>query len=414
MLQSKLFTKTRKEAPKDEVSKNAELLVRGGFVHKEMAGVYDYLPLGLRVLRKIENIIREEMNAIGGQEIVLSSLQNPESWKATDRWDDAKVDNWFKTKLKTDAELGLSFTNEEPLTALLRDHVHSYRDLPIYPYQITTKFRNELRAKSGVMRGREFLMKDLYSFSRTEKERKEFYEQCKEAYKKIFDRVGIGHLTFTTFASGGVFSKYSEEFQALSESGEDVIYISEAKKIAVNKEVYTDEVLSDLGLSREELTERKAIEVGNIFALGTRFSEALGLLYKDENGESKPVIMGSYGIGPSRLMGTIVEILSDDKGIVWPESVAPFKIHLVLIPSKNESVHARAEELYKQWMHEGVEVLFDDRDMGAGAKFSDADLLGVPYRAVISERTMAEGKIELTKRATGETKMVAEAELLDL
>jgi prolyl-tRNA synthetase len=407
MKQSQLFTKTRKEAPKDEVSKNAELLIRAGYVHKEMAGVYSYLPLGLRVLRKIENIIREEMDAIGGQEILMTALQDKALWEKTDRWDDAKVDNWFKTKLKNGSDLGLGFTHEEAITNIMTSHISSYKDLPIYAYQIQNKFRNEVRAKSGIMRGREFGMKDLYSFSATEEDLDAFYEKAKIAYKNIFERAGLGDITFITFASGGVFSKYSHEFQTLSEAGEDTIYLSHKKGVAVNKEVLNDEVLKDLGLNRDELEEVHSIETGNIFKLGTRFSDALNLKYKDENGEPKPVIMGSYGIGPGRVMGTIVESFADDKGIVWPESVAPFKVHIIDLRAKEAS-----EKLYEKMLGMGIEVLYDDRDRGAGEKFANSDLLGVPYRVVVSEKTVTSGKFEVKVRKSGEVLMLSEEELL--
>jgi prolyl-tRNA synthetase len=409
MRQSHLFTKTRKEAPKDEVSKNAELLIRAGYVHKEMAGVYSYLPLGLRVLNKINGIIREEMNAIGGQELLLTALQSPEVWEKTDRWSDELVDNWFKTELKNGSKLGLGFTHEEPITNLMRQHISSYKDLPVYAYQIQTKFRNETRAKSGIMRGREFLMKDLYSFSASEEDLDVFYEKAKVAYKNIFERVGLGDRTFMTFASGGIFSKYSHEFQTLSDAGEDTIHLSREKNIAVNKEVFTDEVLGDLGLKKDELEEATAIEVGNIFKLGTRFSEALGLKFRDENGEEKPVVMGSYGIGPGRLMGVVVETLSDARGIVWPESIAPFAVHLVEIRAKKE-----ADELYEKLTSRGVEVLYDDREASAGEKFASSDLLGIPYRVVVSEKTIAAGKFELKERKSGEVRMVAEHELFEI
>ncbi len=378
-----------------------------------MAGVYDYLPLGLRVFNKIVGIIREEMNAIGGQEVVLSTLQDPELWKKSGRWSDEAVDNWFKTKLKNDAELGLGFTHEEPLTNLARSHIVSYKDLPRYVYQFQTKFRNELRAKSGIMRTREFVMKDMYSFSRSEEEFRQFYEECAVAYMNIFKRVGLGGITYRTFASGGSFSKFSDEFQTVSEAGEDHIYIDDKKRIAVNKEVYKDEVLKDLGIKKNDLREAKAIEVGNIFPLGTRFSEALGLTYKDENGKQMPVIMGSYGIGPGRLMGTVVEILSDEKGIIWPESIAPYKIHLLSLGTEKKVISA-ADGLYKTLTKAGVEVLYDDRDLRAGEKFADADLLGIPYRAVVSTKTIAEDKIELTERKTGHTSKVTAKELLSL
>jgi len=412
MKQSQLFTKTRREAPKDEVSKNAQLLIRAGYIHKEMAGVYDFLPLGLRVLNKIVGIIREEINTIGGQELQMTALQDRASWEATKRWDNAAVEIWFKTKLQNGTDLGLGFTHEEPLTAIMKDHIRSFRDLPIYTYQFQNKFRNEARAKSGIMRGREFLMKDLYSFSRDEKEHAEFYEKAKQAYVKVFDRLGLGDKTYVTFASGGTFSKYSHEFQTLTDAGEDTIYVNEGAKgkaqgarIAVNKEVLNDEVLADLGLKRADLVEKKAVEVGNIFNLGTRFSDALGLVYQDEKGKSQPVVMGSYGIGPSRVMGTIVEVFADEKGIVWPEAVAPFAVHLVALFDAGGKVRAAAEKIYADLCAKGVEVLYDDRDASAGEKFSDSDLMGIPVRWVVSEKTLAQNSIEVKNRKTGKVEM---------
>ena len=395
------FTKTRKEAPKDEVAKNAQLLIRAGFIHKEMAGVYAYLPLGLRVLSKIENIIREEMDAIGGEELILTALQNPELWKKSDRWEQ---DVWFKTQLNAGVELGLGWTQEEQLVNLLAQHISSYKDLPVYAYQIQTKFRNEERAKSGILRGREFKMKDLYSFHESEEDLDDFYELAKKAYKKIFERIGIGENTFLTFASGGAFSKYSHEFQTISEAGEDTVYLSKEKEVAVNAEVYSDEVLKELKLKKAALQKHKAIEVGNIFKLGTRFSETLGLFFKDKNGDRKPTIMGCYGIGSSRLMGTIVEVLSDEKGIIWPESVAPYTYHLIEIPSTNTAVKKRAEEVYKELTKKDTEVLYDDReDVNAGEKFTDAELIGIPTQIIVSEKTLEKGAatVEIKNRKTG-------------
>ncbi|MEK7163139.1 MAG: aminoacyl--tRNA ligase-related protein [Patescibacteria group bacterium] len=413
MLQSRLFTKTRKEAPRDEVAKNAQLLIRAGYIHKEMAGVYSYLPLGLRVMNKIIQIIREEMDAIGGEEVVLTALQDRKVWETTNRWSDDVVSSWFKTKLKNGSEVGLSFTHEEPLTSLMRDYIHSYRDLPRYVYQFQTKFRNEERAKSGIMRGREFLMKDLYSFSRDERDHDRFYEKAKEAYMKVWKRLGLGETTYVTFASGGSFSKYSHEFQTESDTGEDIIYVDEKKKIAVNKEVLTDDVLKDLGLNRKNLIEKKAVEVGNIFNLGTRFSDAFELTYVDESGNKKPVIMGSYGIGPGRVMGTIVETLSDENGIIWPESVAPFKVHLILVSGKDGAVARKeANELYELLEREEIETLYDDREARAGEKFADADLIGIPWRIVVSEKTVSLGIHELKNRKTGKTEHLAEKELI--
>jgi len=398
MKQSQLFTKTRKEAPSDEVSKNAVLLIRAGFVHKEMAGVYSFLPLGLRVLNKINNIIREEMNELGAEELMLTALQNPEIWKKSDRWEQ---DVWFKTSLNTGGELGFGWTQEEEITRIMSRYVSSYKDLPTAVYQIQTKFRNEERAKSGVMRGREFVMKDLYSFHRDEKSLDEFYERAKTAYMKVFERVGLGDITSITFASGGAFAKYSHEFQTVSGAGEDTIYLSKEKGIAVNDEVYTDEIVNELGLKKNELQKEKAVEVGNIFKLGTKFSEALGLKYVDADGESNLVVMGCYGIGPSRLVGTIAEILSDDNGLVWPEEVAPFKVHLISLDKNKE-----AEKIYEELTNAGVEVLYDDRDISAGAKFADSDLIGIPYRVVVSEKSLKDGGVEVKKRSEEKSEII--------
>lgn len=402
MQQSKLFTKTRHEAPADEVSKNAQLLIRAGFVHKEIAGVYDFLPLGLLTLNKIITIIREEMNAIGGEELLLSTLQNPEAWKKSGRWDDAVVDIWFKTHLKNGSELGLGNTHEEALTALMTEHIASYKDLPRSIYQFQNKFRNETRAKSGIMRTREFIMKDLYSFSKDSTQHVEFYEQAAAAYERIFDRVGIGAKTYRTFASGGSFSKYSHEYQTVCDAGEDIIYIDEEKRLAVNKEVYDDpDVYAATGLSKESLKEAKAIEVGNIFTLGTRFSETLGLSYKDAEGKSVPVFMGSYGIGPGRLMGTIVELMADEKGLVWPEAIAPFAVHLVSLGRDGDEITKTADALYDDLVNAGVEVLYDDRDLRAGEKFAESELLGMPRRIVVGKDSAATGAFEVVERATG-------------
>ena len=412
MRQSQLFTKTRRDAPKDEVAKNAQLLIRAGFIHKEMAGVYSYLPLGLRVLNNIIKIIREEMNAIGGQELLMTTLQSPNIWKKSDRWRDDAIDVWFKTELKGGGELGLATTHEEPIAAIMAEYINSYKDLPRYAYHFQTKFRNELRAKSGIMRTREFIMKDLYSFSRSDMEFRTFYEACAGAYKKVFDRAGIGSATYRTFASGWSFSKYSDEFQCICEAGEDTIYVDEKKKVAVNKEVYSDEVLADLGLKKDELVEKKAIEVGNIFPLGRRFSEALGVRFKDEGGTAAAPIMGSYGIGPGRLMGAIVEILADEKGIVWPREVSPFPVHLISITGGNPSVAQEADRLYELLAENDIEALYDDRDLRAGEKFAESDLVGIPARLVVSEKTVSEGGAEISER-NGGTRLVSDSTVVE-
>lgn len=408
---SQLFTKTSKSVPGDETARNAQLLIQAGFIHKEMAGVYAFLPLGLKVLENVKQIIREEMDAIGGNEVSMTALQNRELWEKTDRWDDAKVDNWFKTKLANGSETGLGITHEEPMTNMMRSYVKSYKDLPAYPYQFQIKFRNELRAKSGLMRGREFVMKDLYSFSRNEEERAKFYEEAAVAYAKIFERLGIGNETYRTFADGGIFSKFSEEFQTVSDVGEDTIYVHEAKKIAVNKEVYNDEVLAELGIKKDELVEKRAVEVGNIFKLGTKFSEPLGLHFTDDDGVQKPVIMGSYGIGPSRLVGVLAEHFADDKGLVWPKAVAPALVYLVRIGNDQQVVDA-ADELYHTLQERGVSVLYDDRDMRPGEKFGDADLMGIPYRVVVSQKLTDKNVFEIKERTSDEVREVPLEDLL--
>jgi len=414
MRQSQLFTKTTKEAPTDEKSVNAQLLIRGGFVHKEMAGVYSYLPLGFRVLNKICNIIRQEMNEVGGQEIFMTALQEKEVWEKTGRWSDEVVDNWFKTSLKSGAELGLGFTHEEAIARIMKNHIFSYKDLPFYAYQIQTKFRNEARAKAGLIRGREFLMKDLYDFSRNKEEHQVFYEKMKGVYMKVFARLGMGDKTYVTISSGGSFSKYSYEFQTLSPAGEDTIYIiDEEKKLAINKADYNDELASDFNIetNKDNLREEKSIEVGDIYSLGYKYSEAFNLVYQNEKGESEFVYMGSYGMSPSRLMGTIIEVSHDGKGIVWPEEVSPFKVHLIALVPKDveeaKKIKDEAEKLYCDLKEKGVEVLYDDReDKSAGEKFADADLIGIPYRVVISGKTMEKGSVEVKKRNEDEVELI--------
>lgn len=409
MKQSQLFSKTRKEAPADEVAKNAQLLIKGGFIYKEMAGVYTMLPLGVRVLNNIANIVRSEMNAVGGVEMQSTALQTKEVWDKT-RWSDEIVDNWFKTTLKNGTELGLAFTHEEPQTSMMKNFIHSYKDLPAYPYDIRSVFRNEMRAKSGIIRGREFFWKALYSFSKDKAEHDAFYEKISQAYRNVFEQAGLGDKTYFTFASGGTFSKYSHEFQTICDAGEDIIYVSKEKNLAVNKEVYNDEVLADLGLSKADLVEEKAVEVGNIFSLGHKFSEPLELIYTDKEGKPQTVYMGSYGIGISRLMGVIVELLSDEKGIVWPENIAPFQVHLIQIGNVND----QADKLYKDLTSKGVEVLLDDRDMSAGSKFADADLIGIPHRVVISEKSLEKGGLEYKKRNESESKIISESDLFGI
>ena len=402
---SELFTKTSKTVPADETAKNAQLLIQAGFVHKEMAGVYAYLPLGLKVIENIKQIIREEMNGLGGQEFIMTSLQRKELWEKTDRWDDNKVDIWFKSKLKNGTDVGLAWSHEEQITEMMRNYISSYRDLPAYVYQFQTKLRNEIRSKSGIMRGREFLMKDMYSYTTSDATHQKFYDESIKAYQRVFERIGLGKQTYLTFASGGDFTQFSHEFQTITDAGEDVIYHDRSKKLAVNQEVLTSEVLEQLGLKRDDLEEVKAAEVGNIFSFGGAKSEQLGLYFDDEAGHSRPVILGSYGIGVSRLMGVIAECFADDKGLVWPEAVAPAKVYLISLGNDPNVVKA-ADELYKRLTESEIAVLYDDRDVRAGQKFADGDLTGVPYRIVVSDKTTLTKKHELKPRTSDKTSLI--------
>lgn len=406
MRQSTLFTKTRKEAPADEVSVNAKLLIKGGYIHKELAGAYAYLPLGRRVMRNITQIIREEMTAIGGQEVSLTALQDKQTWEQTGRWSDDVSDVWFKTNLKSGGELGLGWTHEEPITQLMTQHIHSYKDLPKYVFQIQTKFRNELRAKSGILRGREFLMKDLYSFSTDEEQHNAFHEKAAEAYHKIFERCGIGEKTYFTLSPGGSFSEYSHEFQTVTSAGEDNIHICEDCEVAINEEIIEEQEYTCFQCGTGDLKEEKAVEIGDIYSLHTKFSEPMGLTYADENGEENLVFMGCYGIGVGRLMGTIVEVHNDEDGIIWPESVAPFSVHLVNI-GRDETERKVADTLHEDLTDAGIEVLYDDREeTSIGEKFADSDLLGMPTRVIISSRNLENDQVEIVDRATGEETFV--------
>ena len=410
MRQSQLFTKTKREPPADEVAKNAQLLIRGGYIYKVMPGVYAYTSLGLNVLEKIKHIIREEMNAIAGQEIIMSSLQRKDTWEGTGRWDDEVVDVWFKSKLKDDTEVGFGWSHEEAILEMMQQFIKSYKDLPTSVYQFQTKLRNELRAKSGIMRGREFVMKDMYSLHSTQEDMDTYYESVIEAYKRSFDRLGIGESTFVTFASGGAFTKFSHEFQTICDAGEDILYVNEDQTVAVNEEVLEDAV-AELGIDKTTLKPVKSAEVGNIFKFGTEKSEAMGIYFTDSDGAQKPIYLASYGIGITRVMGVIVEKFSDDKGIIWPESVAPFKVHLVGLGEDMTD----AEALYNELTSKGIEVLFDDRvGLTAGEKFADADLLGMPWRVVVSKRSLENGGAEVKKRADTDGRIVALADVAGL
>jgi prolyl-tRNA synthetase len=346
------------------------------------------------------------MDSIGGQEVQMTVLQPKDIFEKTDRWDDKKVDNWFKTKLLNGSELGMGLTHEEPIVDMLSDYISSYKDLPVMVYQIQTKFRNELRAQAGLLRGREFVMKDMYSFSRTQAEHDNLYEKVAVAYKKVYDRLGIGDITYRTYADGGIFTKrFSDEFQMLSEIGEDTIYVDTDKKVAVNNEVIDDERLREVNVNKADLVEKKAIEVGNIFPLESKYTDALGVTYSDEQGTQQKIIAGCYGIGISRLVGAIAEHFSDDKGLVWPENIAPAKVYLVCIGDEETTIKS-ADQLYEELMSRGIDVMYDDRDVRPGEKFADADLIGIPHRVVVSSKTIEAGKLEYKARASETSEMV--------
>jgi prolyl-tRNA synthetase len=404
---SQLITKTSKTAPADEVAKNAQLLIRAGYVYKVMAGVYAYTPLGLRVLENIKQIVREEMNAVDGQELIMTNLQRKETWDTTGRWDDAIVDVWFKTKLQDETELGLAWSHEEAIMEMMQHFVKSYKDLPMSVYQFQTKLRNELRAKSGIMRGREFVMKDMYSLHATSQDCDEYYERVIESYKKCYDRLGIGDSTFVTFASGGAFTKFSHEFQTICEAGEDTLYVNDDHTVAVNEEVL-DDAAQELGIDKNELTPMTSAEVGNIFKFGTEKSEQMGIYYTDRDGTQHPIYLASYGIGVTRVMGVIVEKFADEKGIVWPENIAPYQVYLVQIGEASNE----AQKIYDSLRAQNIEVIWDDRDERPGAKFADADLLGIPHRVVISPKLVENGQIEYKARSEKESEILTFETLL--
>lgn len=414
MRQSQLFGKTLREDPTDEVAVNARLLERGGFVYKTMAGAYDYLPLGWRVLEKINRVIREEMNAIGGQELLLTALQPKERWMTSGRWA-TLAEIMYQFKDHSGREVGLAATHEEPLAEIATRSILSYRDLPLAVYQIQTKFRDEPRAKSGVIRGREFLMKDLYSFHRDERDLDRFYARADRAYQTIFKRLGLAF--FVTEASGGTFTKqFTHEYQVLADAGEDHILYCPRCRYAQNQEITTMRIATKCPqCGRADIVAGKSIEVGNIFKLGIKFSTSFGLVYSDERGGKRPVVMGSYGIGPGRLMGTLVEVSHDERGIIWPDAAAPFRVHVIEVKSGKSAVKRAAEALYKKFVAKGVETLYDDRDdKSAGEKFADADLIGIPWRAVVSERALAKKGVEVKRRSEAGAKVVSVEKLVKM
>lgn len=412
MKQSQLFSKTSKKLSESEASKNAQFLIRGGFIDKSSAGIYTLLPLGLKVLEKINKVIREEMDAIGGEELLMPSLIHKKYWEKSDRW---AIDIIYKTSAgltdqnKKDFEYGLGWTHEEVIAAIATRFINSYKDLPKAVYQIQTKFRAEARAQAGLLRGREFLMKDLYSFHETKEDLDKYYGKVIEAYKKICKRLGLKALIIE--AGGGAFTKeYTHEFQVLNPAGEDTVFYCPKCGFGQNQEIYKPE---NHKKCNHQIESGRAIEVGNVFKLGVKFSEAFGLYFLNKNGEKNPVIMGSYGIGPTRVIGTIVEEFSDEYGIIWPEAVAPFRAHLIELKSKESGkVQKMAKSLYEKLIKSGIEVLYDDRDVSAGEKFNDSDLIGIPNRIVVSEKTLAAKKVEVKKRETKKSILVSEKQLL--
>ena len=408
MRQSKLFTKTTKNLSKDEKSINSRLLIKAGFLDKLMAGAYSYLPLGFLVFKKIENIIREEMNGVSAQEILLPSMNPRKLWETTNRWRYKEI---FKLKNRKGQDYALGWTHEEVVTPLVKKHVHSYKDLPVAVYQIQNKFRDELRTKSGLLRGVEFMMKDLYSFHKDEKDLNKYYEKIKKAYFRIFKRCGIEKETFLTLASGGTFSKYSHEFQTLTLYGEDLIYVCPKCKIAINKEIIEKQKYKCPECNSKKLEIKKTVEVGNIFKLKDKFSQAFDFNFRDKNGKEKKVLMGCYGIGLGRLLGTVVEVCHDDRGIIWPKEISPFPIHLIAL-GKTKKVKEKAEKIYKDLQKAKVEVLYDNReDKSIGAKFTDSDLIGIPVRIVVSEKTLKNNSFEVKKRNEKKIKLMKLASL---
>ncbi len=405
MKRSQLLTKTLKETPADSDSINASYLTRGGFIKKNLAGVYAFLPLGMKVYQKIEKIVREEMNRMDGQEILMNVLQSKELWDETGRWDEAK-EMMYQFKDSRGKDVGLGPTHEEQVTDIIRSNVNSYKDLPVAVYQMQVKFRNEARAKSGLLRGREFMMKDLYSFHADEEDFNNYYERAKEAYFKVFERCGLKNVKIVE-ADGGVFSKYSHEFQLLVESGEDTVFYCDKCEFAQNKEIAKVNENDKCPNCDGSIVRASAIEIGNIFPLKNRFSKDMKANFKDQKGEEHQIIMGCYGLGLSRLVGAVVEALHDDRGIIWPESIAPYKVNLISLDKDEE-----AEKIYRELTEKGVEVLYDDReDVSAGEKFADADLIGCPYKIIVSDRSIKAGGAEIAKRGSKESTVVAAGEI---
>src|SRR3989344_2372875 len=411
MKYSKLFGKTLRQPPKDATTVNHRLLTQAGYVEQLMAGVYTYLPLGLRVLTNIARVVREEMNLIDAQEILMPTLHPKANWEITKGW--SNIDVLFKLKSRTDKEYALGQSEEEVVTPLVKGRISTYKDLPLCLYQIHWKYRDELRAKSGILRGREFFMKDMYSFHENQEDFLDYYEKVKKGYLQIYKRLGL--TAKVTEASGGSFSeKISYEFMVLTSAGEDDILYCPECDFCVNVEIAKDKTGGSCPKwGKGNLAKATASEVGNVFDLGQKYGENFNLGFMGRDGKKQFPVMGCYGLGISRVMGVIVETFNDERGIIWPEEVAPFKIHLLGLDLDDQKIKAETEKVYKLLQAEGVEVLFDDRvDVSAGGKFADADLIGIPYRVVISKKTA--DKLEVKKRSEKETNFYSLQDLLKI
>lgn len=410
-----LLSKPDKQIPADSDSINARLLVQAGFVRQEMAGVYSWLPLGLRVLIKIESIIREELDSLGAQEILMPALQPKKNWVKTGRWDSLNV--LFKVSSQTKKEYALGPTHEEIVTPLIGSYLHSYKDLPLSVYQIQTKFRDELRAKSGVLRGREFSMKDMYSFHASQDDLDRYYELVKQSYFKIFSRCGLDAKIVE--ASGGSFSKkISHEFHVITPAGEDDIIACSKCNFAQNMEITTLNETTVCSKCGSKLEAVKGVEIGNIFQLDTKFTDVFDVKFTDADGSRKLAIMGCYGIGVTRLVGAVVEARHDARGMIWPKSIAPYDVHLMSLSSKNpekqERIQSISQDIYENCAKHGLSVLFDDRiDTSVGVKFADADLIGIPTRILVSQKSLDQGGVEVRERGEEKTEIVQLDQMFD-
>ncbi len=410
MLWSKFFIPTIKETPIGTEAISHQLSLRAGLVHMLSAGVYCYLPLGLRVLKRVENIIREEMDAAGAHELFLSCLQPIELWQRTGR-DKTLAEVMIRFKDKKGKEMCLGPTHEEVITELTRSYVQSYRQLPVTLYQIQTKFRDELRTRFGIVRACEFIMKDAYSFDRDKEGLKKSYALMYDAYNNIFKRCGLKTIIVEA-DTGAMGGDLSHEFLITAPIGESFVAQCSSCGFAQDAQEDFKDGSKCPQCSKDALGKQVAIELGHIFQLGTKYTDALEGLYLDEDGKRKPMVMGCYGIGVSRMIAAIIEVNSDANGIIWPEEVAPFDVEILPLQGNDPESMKLARSYYDELLKEGFDVLLDDRDESAGRKFNDADLIGIPWKVIIGKRKLAEGAVELKSRRTGEVKVVAKDQLV--